>query len=130
VVRILAFIDLPAACVVAIPFAAASLVDSIFWLDQRLGLGTTPAALVPTSALAVNLAGVIGVVWALARLHVQNPPLARLDAWGRVAVAGVIVYYVIFRAQTPVLLTVVAAEGAAAVWESVATRRFLRATGG
>ena len=77
----------------------------------------------------LNLAGVMAAVWAIARLTTQTPRLARLDVWRHVVVAALIVYYILLRDQTPVLLLFVLTELAAAIWQALATRRFVRTTG-
>ncbi len=128
-VRIIASIDLAMAVVLAIPFTASLVLDYVFRVDRLLGFDTLPVDPRPSLVLLLNLAGVMAAVWAIARLTTQTPRLARLDVWRRVVVAALIVYYVLLRDQTPVLLLFVLTELAAAIWQALATRRFVRTTG-
>lgn len=130
VVRLVAAFDLAMAAILALPFASAALMDYLFRLDQLLGFQTPAVILLPSFTLALNLAGVMAAAWATSRLVVQEPLLARLDTWRRFVVAGLIVYYVLLRDQTPALLLFVLTEMAAAIWEGLAIRRFVRTTGG
>ena len=130
VVRAIAFIDLAMAMAIAIPFVSALFVEYLFGLDLLLGFETPAVALAPSFVFTLNVAGVMAGVWALCRLINQTPSLARLDTWRRFVVVPLILYYVFFRDQTPVLLLFVLTEVAAALVEGLAIRRFVRTTGG
>ena len=128
-VRIIASIDLAIAVVLAVPFTASLVLDYVFRVDRLLGFDTPPVDPRPSLVFLLNLAGVMAAVWAIARLTTQTTRLARLDVWRRAVVAALIVYYVLLRDQTPVLLLFVLTELAVAIWQALATRRFVRATG-
>jgi len=64
----------------------------------------------------VNLAGALGVLWALVRIARPEPWLARADALGRCAVATLIAGYLVAGALPALMAAFVASEllGAAA----------------
>lgn len=116
-IRGVAWVDLAVTLPFALPFIAEAVVALIYILDRWLGFGT-PAILFemgPLAMMFVHIMGVLGVVWALARLRVPSPLLARIDALARLAVAALIVYAVA-EGATPVLwLFVVTEIGGSAV---------------
>lgn len=63
----------------------------------------------PLAMMFVHIMGVLGVIWATARLHIPSPFLARTDALARLAVAALIVY-AMAEGTTPVLWLFVATE--------------------
>ena len=110
-IRGVAWADLAVTLPFALPFIAEAVIALIYILDRWLGFGT-PAVLFEMSPLAmmfVHIMGVLGVVWALARLRIPSPFLARTDALARLAVAGLIVY-AMTEGATPVLWLFVATE--------------------
>jgi hypothetical protein len=130
VVRVVALVDVALATIVAIPVTSSALIRYIYRIDAWLGIGTSAPDLRPSLALPINVAGMLALWSAIQRLVNHNPASTRLDVWRRVAIAAVILYYVLLRDQTPVLLFFVVTEMAAAVAHGVATRRFARRTGG
>jgi hypothetical protein len=129
VIRAVAAIDLALATVVAVPFTSAALVTYLFRIDSWLGFATRPADLLPSFVLPLNIAGLIAVSSAVGRLAEQTLLTTRLDVLRRLVVAALILYYVLLRDQTPVLLAVVVTEMAAAILQGLAARRFARTTG-
>jgi len=129
VIRAVAAIDLALATIVAVPFTSVVLVTYLFRIDSWLGFATPPTVLLPSFVLPLNIAGLIAVSSAVSRLAEQTLPAARLDFWRRLFVAALILYYVLLRDQTPVLLAFVATEMAAATVQGLAARRFARTTG-
>ena len=63
----------------------------------------------PLSLMFVNIMGLLGVIWALARISSPNEELARLDALGRLIVAALIIHAITWGA-TPVLWAFVGTE--------------------
>lgn len=116
-IRGVAWADLAVTLPFALPFIAEAVIALIYVLDRWLGFGT-PAVLFemgPLAMMFVHIMGVLGVVWALARLRIPSPLLARTDALARLAVAGLIVY-TMTEGATPVLwLFVVTEIGGSAV---------------
>lgn len=95
----------------ALPFFAEALIVGIYLLDGLAGFGT-PALYFetgPFGMMFVHIMGVLGVVWALARMRMPVASLARMDAMARLAVAAPIVY-AIGSGATPVLWLFVATE--------------------
>ena len=73
VIRICAGFDLVVTGLFALPFTAPVFVDTLYALDRALG---GPFATPSLSALGwffANLAGVLGVLWALVRLYAPKP---------------------------------------------------------
>ncbi len=123
-VRLFAWIDLPIVTVMAIPGLSHALVGLIDAIDALLGPGHGVGAWSPMAYLFLNVAGVLGVLWALIRLtQPGNLTLVRLDAWGRLAVTALVVGYVATGAVTPVLLVFLVSELVGAAFEFRALAR-------
>lgn len=104
-------LDLAVTLPFALPFIAEALIVGIYLLDGLLGFGT-PALYFetgPFGMMFVHIMGVLGVVWAIARLRAASAGLARMDAIARLAVAALIVY-AIASGATPLLWLFVATE--------------------
>jgi hypothetical protein len=112
VIRACAGFDLVVTGLLALPFTAPSFVSALYAIS-----GAGPAPELPGIAwFFVNLAGALGVLWALVRLARPEPWLARADALGRCAVALLIAGYLAAGAVPGAMLAFVATEllGAAA----------------
>jgi hypothetical protein len=112
VIRACAGFDLVVTGLLALPFSARVFVSALYALS-----GAGPAPELPGVAwFFVNLAGALGVLWALVRLARPEPWLARADALGRCAVALLIAGYLAAGAIPGVMAAFVATEllGAAA----------------
>jgi len=94
VIRRFAWLDLVVTAPLALPVVAPVLFSALAQLDGTFGSVTPLPVLEPAHWLFVHLTGVLGVVWALARLQLPDPRLARIDAIGRIVVAGLIVWAV------------------------------------
>lgn len=106
-----AWFDLAVTLPFALPLIAEALIVLIYMADGWLGFGT-PALYFeagPFGMMFVHIMGVLGVVWALARLRTPSAELARIDAVVRLAVAALIIY-AIASGATPVLWLFVATE--------------------
>jgi hypothetical protein len=116
VIRACAAFDLVVTGAFALPFSAPAFVRLIYALDGALGGSFEAPALPGIGWFFVNLAGALGVLWALVRLARPEPWLARADALGRCGVAALIAGYVVAGAVPRALLAFVATElgGAAA----------------
>ncbi len=91
--RWIAWFDLAVTGAFALPFIAWPVLDILMQVEGAL-FGPARVQALPQApwSLFVNLMGILGVVWALARLIVDDRRLVRLDAAGRVAVAVSILY--------------------------------------
>jgi hypothetical protein len=101
-IRAFAAFDLAITAVLALPPTATMFLDMILRLDRMAGFDTPEPVWNPLWLFFVHLAGVLGVLWALARLSRPQADLARLDSAGRVAVAALLVWAIVGGA-TPVL---------------------------
>jgi hypothetical protein len=112
VIRACAAFDLLVTGLLALPHVARAFVGALYALD---GAGAAPE-LPGVAWFFVNLAGVLGVLWALVRLLRPEPWLARADAIGRCGVAALIAGYLAAGEVPRVMLAFVATEllGAAA----------------
>lgn len=111
VIRGAAWCDLIVTLPFALPFVADAVIVLIYGIDRWLGFGT-PAIMFETGPLAmmfVHIMGVLGVVWAFARLRQPSVEMARLDAGARLVVAALILY-AMAEGATPVLWLFVATE--------------------
>lgn len=123
-IRAVAWGDLAVTLPFAIPFIAEAVIALIYGIDRGLGFAT-PAIFFeagPFGLMFVHIMGVLGVVWALARLRLPRPELARIDAVARLVVAALIIY-VITAGATPVLWLFVATEIGGSVLQFVALRK-------
>ena len=123
VVRGFAGFDLVVTGCLAVPPFARVLVP---WLFAGAGVwehGSLRVGFEPLHWLFVNLAGVLGVLWALVRLRTPTPELALLDVGGRFAVAALILHATAAGGVTPLLHFFVASELGGAVAQYWAVRR-------
>ena len=122
-VRALAAFDLVVTGCLAVPPFARGFLALLFGPNAPLGSGSPPVAFEPLQLLFVHLAGVLGVLWALARLRAPTPELALLDVGGRFAVAALILHATAAAGMTPVLHFFVASEIGGAFLQYWAVRR-------
>lgn len=95
-VRWVAIFDLMVTAPLAVPELSARWVALLL---SGFGLSAEPASLLPlplTTAVFAVLAGILGVLWNGSRVfQSDNPGLIRADLWGRVAVALVLIYFIV-----------------------------------
>lgn len=92
---------MPGLCLWAIGF--------IYHLDRQMMLMSPLPSFDPLALMFVNIMGVLGVIWAMARLANPSEEMARLDALGRMIVAALIIHAITWGA-TPVLWLFVMTE--------------------
>lgn len=122
-VRAFALFDLVVTGLLALPWVAdrvLALLLTWFGLDGSPG----DCSFDPLMMAFVNLAGILGVLWNGRRYVAPSAELVRWDMWGRVAVAVLLVFYVVFKDVPSVLLLFVVSElaGADAERRWLATR--------
>jgi hypothetical protein len=130
VARWAAGFDLAATGLLAVPGLERRLVDVLMQIDAALGLGTPEVSLPPLALFFANLAGALGVLWALVRLAWPWRELVRADALGRCAVAALIGWSIHHGGVTPVLWAFVATEVLGAAAQAWALRHLPRASVG
>jgi len=123
IVRAVAGFDLVVTGCLAVPPLSRAFLQLVFSGDAAAGLGSLRAEFHPLHWLFVNLAGVLGVLWAVARLRTPTPELALLDVVGRLAVAAVILHATGAEGVTPLLHVFVASELLGAAAQYLAVRR-------
>lgn len=114
VLRAIACFDLLVTAPLATPPTARAFLDLLFAANGALGGQELPPAFDGLAWLFVNLSGVLGVLWALARIADPRPLLGALDAGARVGVAGLIVLQVVAGGAPGILYLFVATELAGA----------------
>ena len=122
--RAVAWADFAVTLPVALAFIADAMIVLLYGIGRGLDLGA-PALLFemgPLAMMFVHIMGVLGVVWALARLRNLSPDLTRIDAFARIAVA-VLIVYAMMEGATPVLWLFVATEIAGSIVEFMALRK-------
>lgn len=120
-IRAVAWLDLAVTLPFAIPFVAEAAIALIYRADAAMGFATPPGAFGPAQMMFVHIMGVLGVVWALARLREPVETLARLDGLGRIMVAALILHAINWGA-TPVLGLFIATELAGSIAQLVGRR--------
>lgn len=111
VIRGFAWADLAITLPFALPFIAEAVISLLWVIDRWLGFDT-PSIMFeagPFGLMFVHIMGVLGIVWALARLRRPEADLARMDARARLAVT-VLILYAISLGATPVLWLFVLTE--------------------
>ena len=126
VARGAAVFDLVATGCLAVPGMEQRLLDGLYTVDAAAGFGTPPVALPPLGLFLANLAGALGVLWALVRIVRPERLLVRADAIGRCCVAVLIAHAIEVRGVTPVLYAFVATELAGAIAQGWALSRRAR----
>lgn len=122
-VRVVAVFDLIATGALAIPVLSEHV---LAYLLSGFGLAGSPSDWLPlplTTAIFLNLTGLLGVLWNGYRLVSPEPLLVRLDQWGRIVVAAVLAYYLLCRGAPAMLWLFVASELIGSVIEWRALRR-------
>ncbi|MBW2241502.1 MAG: hypothetical protein JRH01_05905 [Deltaproteobacteria bacterium] len=94
----------------AIPPVARGFFELLYRIQGALFETTPLPSLPPVAWLFVNIAGVLGVVWAIVRIRRPSTSLALTDAIARCFVAALIVYYVVTTPVPLVFLAFVATE--------------------
>lgn len=125
-VRACALLDLPLVAWLAVPGAAGWFLIALDRLDVYLGGQGLDPSLPPVGWLFVNLAGVLGVLWALIRLVRPGVVAGALDAGGRLLVAALLIYYVVAADLAAALLIFVLTEAGGAALQAVALARAVR----
>jgi hypothetical protein len=123
IARICAGFDLAVTGCLAVPPFARVFIDLLFASDLALGLGSQRVVFEPLHWMFVNVAGVLGVLWALVRLRAPTLELVLFDVVGRLAVAAVILHATAAAGMTPLLHVFVGSELAGAVLQYWAVRR-------
>lgn len=123
IVRGFAGFDLAVTGCLAIPPLARVVLPRLVAGGAAPGLGSLHSEFLPLHVLFVNLAGVLGVLWAIARLRTPTPELALLDVAGRLAVAALILHATASAGMTPLLHFFVGSEIAGAFAQYWAVRR-------
>ena len=123
VARAVACFDLVATGLLALPGVELRFFDALYAIDATLGWGTPREALGPLALFLANLAGALGVLWALVRIAWPQRRLVASDAAARCAVAALIAHAVLVRGATPVLFAFVATELIGAALEAWAAPR-------
>jgi hypothetical protein len=119
VVRCVAAFDLFATGCLAVPGIETRFFEVLLQLDAAFGFATPAVPLTTLGLLLANLAGALGVLWALVRIAWPLRRLVAADAVARIAVAALIAYSIEVRGVTPVLWAFVATEligSAAQAW--------------
>ncbi len=126
VIQGVAWFDLAVTLPFALPFVAEFLLAFIYRIDAQLGFFTPPGAFGPLQMMFVHIMGVLGVIWALARVREPSETLARIDGLGRVMVAALILH-AINGGATPVLAIFMVTELAGSVAQLLGSRRVIAA---
>jgi hypothetical protein len=122
-VRACALFDLAVTGCLAFPLSAQAFIALLFAGDAALDLGSSRVEFHPLHWLFVHLAGVLGMLWAVARLRSPTLELALLDVAGRLVVAALILHATAAEGMTPLLHVFVATELVGAAAQYLAARR-------
>lgn len=111
-IRGCAAFDLVVTGLLALPPTAALFVDALYALNGWFGGEAAAPAFAAVQWMFVHIAGVLGVLWALARLVEPTRFLGLADAAGRGAVGALILWHVLAGGAPVILLAFVATEWA------------------
>lgn len=125
-IRIFAAIDLPIVGCLALPGLAPAFMQWLNALAFSIGLSPVPLMAAPQFWLFVHVAGVLGVLWAIARLATPTLLLGGLDIIGRCLVTALIVRALVAPDINDVLWLFVASEIIGALVQGGAIARALR----
>ena len=109
IIKAVAWVDIAGTLPFTIPTIAYWLIGYIYYLDQQWMMLSHVPVFDPLTLMFVNIMGVLGVVWAMARLRTPTEELARLDALARMVVATLIIHAITWGA-TPILYVFVFTE--------------------
>ena len=117
IIRAVAALDLVVTAMLAITPLARVFVKLMYRFDEMSAVPAIP----PIGWLFINLAGILGVLWALVRIAFPLRELAIADAVARCVVAVWIVFYVLVEAVPYALFLFVATEvvGAGLQWVAI-----------
>jgi hypothetical protein len=124
VVRGFAVFDLLVTGLMALPPTAAVFVDVLYAVNGGLGGPAGPPQFQSVHWMFVNVAGVLGVLWALARIVEPTRFLGLTDAAGRACAGGLIAWHILAGSAPVALFAFVFTEwlGAAAQWQVLLRR--------
>ena len=98
----------------ATPLTLGPFLSVTYFINGLLGGISSAPALSPLNAFFMNLAGMLGVVWALGRIANPLRQLGLIDATARLVVSALILYYVFAQSAPPALLLIIVSEVAGA----------------
>lgn len=118
VIRGCAVFDLAVTGLLALPPTAAVFVSMLYALNGWLGDAAVAPPFAAVHWVFVHVAGVLGVLWALARIAEPTRFLGLADAAGRAVVGALILWHVLAGGAPVILLAFVATEwlGTALQW--------------
>jgi len=100
--RAFAWLDLAITLPFALPFIGEGIIRLLYRLDFMLGWQTAFPILDPVAIMFIHITGLLGVIWALGRLHDPSEFNARIDSLGRLAVS-VLILLAIYQGATPLI---------------------------
>lgn len=111
IIRGTAWCDLAITLPFALPFVAGPVIALLREADKWLGLGTPAMTfeMGPLAMMFIHIMGVLGVVWAIARLCLPVALLSRIDAIARLVVTALI-FHAMIGGATPLLWLFAATE--------------------
>lgn len=109
-IRMWAGLDLVVTLLLALPPTALWFIATLYQINGLLGASASPPPFTPLHLLFVCLMGGLGVLWALVRILRPMLFLGRADAWARLWVAGLIIYFIVVNEAPVALYLFVASE--------------------
>jgi len=122
IIRGVAAFDLFVTAILAVPVLAHAFVRIIYFVESKLiGVDALAPVIPPVGWLFFNIAGILGVLWALVRLAMPLRELSIADAVARCVVAAMIAYYCLAESVPSILFAFVATEvlGTAIQWMAI-----------
>jgi hypothetical protein len=110
VARGVALYDVVSTLGMALPGLSVLTLRFYAFLHESLGLAGEFPAFAPAHQLFVNIVGILAFLWAVARIRLLDRFLVACDAYGRLVVASVILYYTFALGVSQVFLIFVATE--------------------
>lgn len=115
IIRLCAGFDLIVTALFALPFLAKAFFSVLFYLNGLISEPVPMPEFSPLNMLFINLMGTLGVVWALARLAFPMAKFGWIDAWARLWVSALIIFY-LTQPGVPVILSLFIATELIGAW--------------
>lgn len=107
--RRVAWLDLWLTTPLALPFFSEIYISILHAMHVALGLQGAVPGFAPIHWAFINIVGVMAVMWALVRLRYPIREFALTDAYARITIAAILVFW-IWQGATPMLTLFVATE--------------------
>lgn len=122
-VRRLSWVDIVLVSPMAVPGLAGLILSIAEAIDGMLGLASPLGDLSTMGMVFVHVVGILATVWSIARIKEPTLLLAKLDAWARLAVTAVLLFYMAMLGPSVLFFLFLASEIIGAALQFLAIRK-------